>query len=101
MIFQEPMTALNPVLPIGLQIDEALVAHTILGRAARRKRAIELLGLVGIPSAAERLAQLPARVLGRHAPARDDRHRAGGASRSSFWPTSRRRRSTSRSRTRS
>jgi oligopeptide/dipeptide ABC transporter ATP-binding protein len=55
MIFQEPMTALNPVIPIGLQIDEALVAHTTLSRAARRKRAIELLGLVGIPSAAERL----------------------------------------------
>src|SRR4051812_36409062 len=55
MIFQEPMTALNPVLPIGLQIDETLVAHTSLGRTARRMRAIELLGLVGIPSAAERL----------------------------------------------
>jgi peptide/nickel transport system ATP-binding protein/oligopeptide transport system ATP-binding protein len=59
MIFQEPMAALNPVLPIGLQIDEALVAHTTLGRAARRKRAIELLGLVGIPSAAERLDSYP------------------------------------------
>src|SRR5215217_2173788 len=55
MIFQEPMTALNPVLPIGLQIDETLVAHTNLSRTARRKRAIELLGFVGIPSAAERL----------------------------------------------
>jgi peptide/nickel transport system ATP-binding protein/oligopeptide transport system ATP-binding protein len=59
MIFQEPMTALNPVLPIGLQIDEALVAHTTLGGGARRKRAVELLGLVGIPSAAARLANYP------------------------------------------
>jgi oligopeptide/dipeptide ABC transporter ATP-binding protein len=59
MIFQEPTTALNPVLPIGLQIDEALVAHSTLGGAARRKRAIELLGLVGIPSASARLASYP------------------------------------------
>jgi oligopeptide/dipeptide ABC transporter ATP-binding protein len=59
MIFQEPMTALNPVLPIGLQIDEALVAHTTLGGSARRKRAIELLGLVGIPAAAARLSAFP------------------------------------------
>jgi oligopeptide/dipeptide ABC transporter ATP-binding protein len=59
MIFQEPMTALNPVLPIGLQIDEVLVAHTSLSRAARRKRAIELLGFVGIPSAAERVDSYP------------------------------------------
>src|SRR5262245_3419278 len=41
MIFQEPMSALNPVLTIGLQIDEALVAHTALNRAERRRRAIE------------------------------------------------------------
>jgi oligopeptide/dipeptide ABC transporter ATP-binding protein len=59
MIFQEPMTALNPVLPIGLQIDEALVAHTTLNGSARRKRAVELLGLVGIPSAAARLSNYP------------------------------------------
>jgi peptide/nickel transport system ATP-binding protein/oligopeptide transport system ATP-binding protein len=59
MIFQEPMTALNPVLTIGLQIDEALVAHTDLGREARRRRAIELLNLVGIPSAAQRLGSYP------------------------------------------
>jgi peptide/nickel transport system ATP-binding protein/oligopeptide transport system ATP-binding protein len=59
MIFQEPMSALNPVLPIGLQIDEALVAHTKLDRAARRKRAAELLGLVGIASAVTRLDQYP------------------------------------------
>ena len=59
MVFQEPMSALNPVLPIGLQIDEVLVAHTGLDRGARRKRAIELLGLVGIASAATRLGQYP------------------------------------------
>jgi len=59
VIFQEPMSALNPVLSIGMQIDEALVAHTTLDRAARRKRAIELLGLVGIASAMTRLDQYP------------------------------------------
>ncbi len=59
MIFQEPMSALNPVLPIGQQIDEVLVAHTQLDRAARRRRAVELLGLVGIASAATRLGQYP------------------------------------------
>ncbi|MBU6498845.1 MAG: ABC transporter ATP-binding protein, partial [Rhodospirillales bacterium] len=59
MVFQEPMSALNPVLPIGLQIDEVLVAHTPLDRAARRARAAELLGLVGIASAATRLDQYP------------------------------------------
>ena len=59
MIFQEPMTALNPVLTIRQQIDENVKAHTGLGRAARARRAIELLDLVGIPSAAERLDAYP------------------------------------------
>jgi oligopeptide/dipeptide ABC transporter ATP-binding protein len=59
MIFQEPMTALNPVLTIGVQIDEMLVAHTELDRAGRRRRAIELLDQVGIPAAATRLTQYP------------------------------------------
>ena len=57
MVFQEPMAALNPVLPIGLQIEESLAAHTQLTRGQRRARAVELLGLVGIPSPAQRLAQ--------------------------------------------
>ena len=53
------MTALNPVLTIRQQIDENVKAHTGLGRAARARRAIELLDLVGIPSAAERLDAYP------------------------------------------
>ena len=57
MVFQEPMAALNPVLSIGLQIEESLIAHTGLSRAQRRARAVELLGLVGIPSPAQRLGQ--------------------------------------------
>ena len=59
LVFQEPMSALNPVLPIGLQIDEVMAAHSGMGRAARRARALELLDLVGIASAAERLDQYP------------------------------------------
>ncbi len=59
MIFQEPMTALNPVLTVHQQIDENLKAHTALGRSERKQRAIELLDLVGIASAAERLDAYP------------------------------------------
>ena len=58
-IFQEPMTALNPVLTVGLQIDENLSAHTGLGRRERRRRAVELLEIVGIPGAAHRLDNYP------------------------------------------
>ena len=59
IVFQEPMAALNPVLPIGLQIDESLVAHTQLDRSARRRRALELLDQVGIAAGATRLGQYP------------------------------------------
>ncbi|SJZ97595.1 ABC transporter ATP-binding protein [Consotaella salsifontis] len=59
MIFQEPMTALNPVLPVGLQIEENLKAHTPLDRAGRTKRALELMDLVGIPEARRRLSDYP------------------------------------------
>ena len=59
MIFQEPMTALNPVLPVRLQIEENLSAHTTLDRRARRERALELLNIVGIPGAERRLDEYP------------------------------------------
>jgi peptide/nickel transport system ATP-binding protein len=59
MIFQEPMTALNPVLPVRLQIEENLKAHTTLDRRARRARAIELMKIVGIPAAERRLDEYP------------------------------------------
>ena len=59
MIFQEPMTALNPVLPVNLQIDENLRAHTSLNASARKARARELMDLVGIPDAARRLSEYP------------------------------------------
>jgi peptide/nickel transport system ATP-binding protein len=53
------MTSLNPVLPIGLQIMEPLLIHLGLDEAGARARAIELLGLVGIPDADRRLDQYP------------------------------------------
>ena len=59
MIFQEPMTALNPVLSIGGQIEETLAAHGQREKRARRKRAIELLRLVGIPAPEARLGAYP------------------------------------------
>ena len=59
MIFQEPTTALNPVLTIGRQIDESLAAHGALDARARRARALELLDLVGITSGPLRLGNYP------------------------------------------
>jgi len=59
IIFQEPMTALNPVLTVGLQILENLKEHTDLDTAGRKKRAVELLDLVGIPAAQSRLDDYP------------------------------------------
>jgi oligopeptide/dipeptide ABC transporter ATP-binding protein len=59
MIFQEPMTSLNPVLTIGRQLTEGLEIHLGLGGDAARKRAVELLAMVGIPDPARRLGQYP------------------------------------------
>jgi peptide/nickel transport system ATP-binding protein/oligopeptide transport system ATP-binding protein len=59
MIFQEPMTALDPVISIGVQIEETLAAHGRGDARARRGRAIELLKLVGIPSPEARLGNYP------------------------------------------
>ena len=59
MIFQDPMTSLNPVLTIGRQITEALELHLNMNRQESRARAIELLELVGIPDAGPRLDDYP------------------------------------------
>jgi peptide/nickel transport system ATP-binding protein/oligopeptide transport system ATP-binding protein len=59
MIFQEPMTALNPVLPVRLQITESLAEHLGLRGAAASRRAVELLDQVGIPEAKRRLDSYP------------------------------------------
>jgi len=59
MVFQEPMTSLNPVLKIERQLTETLEAHGDVSKQDARARALELLRLVGIPDAAERLQQFP------------------------------------------
>ena len=59
MIFQDPMTSLNPVLTIGYQISEALILHLGMNKEQARKRSVELLELVGIPGAANRLDDYP------------------------------------------
>ena len=64
MIFQEPMTSLNPVFSIGDQIMETIRAHETLPAAGLRKRAIDMLDKVGIPSAARRLDDYPHQMSG-------------------------------------
>ena len=64
MIFQEPMTSLNPAYTIGDQLMEALQLHRPVGRAEARARAIELLGKVGITAAESRLSQYPHQLSG-------------------------------------
>ncbi len=59
MIFQDALTALNPVFPVGWQIGEMLRVHAGMGRKAARNRAIELMDRVGIPSARERVNNYP------------------------------------------
>jgi peptide/nickel transport system ATP-binding protein/oligopeptide transport system ATP-binding protein len=64
MVFQEPMTSLNPVHTVGRQIVEALRAHGEVSAEAARKRAIEVLDLVRIPSAAQRFDDYPHHMSG-------------------------------------
>ena len=64
MVFQEPMTSLNPVLTIGRQITETLEQHRGLDRAAARARAQDLLGRVGISESARRFDQYPHQLSG-------------------------------------
>jgi len=59
MIFQDPMTSLNPVLSIGFQLTEPLILHLHMSKEEARQRAIELMKQVGIPGAEERLDSYP------------------------------------------
>ena len=63
-IFQDPMTCLNPVLTIEEQVVEAIRAHRILTRADARRRAVEILGEVGIPSPESQLVNYPYQLSG-------------------------------------
>ncbi|MFN7634746.1 MAG: ABC transporter ATP-binding protein [Acetobacteraceae bacterium] len=64
MIFQEPMTSLNPVLTVGRQIGETLMLHQGLSRSAAEAKAIEMLTLVGIPEPARRVREYPHQLSG-------------------------------------
>ncbi|MFV0297537.1 MAG: ABC transporter ATP-binding protein [Hyphomicrobiaceae bacterium] len=64
MIFQEPMTSLNPAYSIGNQLEEAMLRHRPVSRADARARAVDLLQRVGIPNGAARLAQYPHQLSG-------------------------------------
>ena len=79
MIFQEPMTSLNPVLTVGTQIAENVVRHMGVPWSAARERAREMLDLVRIADRQTPARRVSAPALGRHAPARHDRHGAVAA----------------------
>ena len=64
MIFQEPMSSLNPCFTVGWQIKESLRQHTSLDRAGRQDRALELMRQVGIPAPEKRLSAFPHQLSG-------------------------------------
>ncbi|MBX5180732.1 ABC transporter ATP-binding protein [Rhizobium lentis] len=64
MIFQEPMSSLNPCFTVGFQLGETLRVHMGLNRKERRERSIELLSLVGIPAPEDRLSNFPHQMSG-------------------------------------
>ena len=64
MIFQEPMTSLNPCFTVGFQISEALKVHENMDRSERRRKAVELLDQVGIPDPEKRLGAFPHQLSG-------------------------------------
>src|SRR5690606_14631359 len=64
MVFQDPMTSLNPVLRIGRQVSEAMVAHLDMSKDDAMQRAISLLEQVGIPSPARRIRDYPHQLSG-------------------------------------
>src|SRR5262245_52605309 len=64
MVFQEPMTSLNPVMTIGRQIEEALLLHETTSRKVALERTIEMLQLVGIPEPGQRVKEYPHQLSG-------------------------------------
>ena len=88
MIFQEPMSALNPVFTVGNQLQEVFQVHRNLGRAEALQRAIDMLATVGVRPV-RRVREYPSSLSGRHAPAGHDRHGAGLPAVRCSSPTSR------------
>lgn len=76
IIFQDPMTSLNPVFTIGNQLMEAILLHTDRNKEQAKERAIEMLTLVGVNEPEKRLKQYPHELSGGMRPACDDRHGA-------------------------
>ena len=74
MIFQEPMSSLNPVMPIGAQIEEALFLHETSSRRERRRTGTRSARGRRHSASGATDQRIPKRILRRHAPARDDRH---------------------------
>ncbi|GAA1311894.1 hypothetical protein Psi02_71970 [Planotetraspora silvatica] len=64
MIFQDPMTSLNPVHTVGYQVAEAILAHNDVSKAQARRRAVELLDTVGVPNAGQRVDSYPYELSG-------------------------------------
>jgi oligopeptide/dipeptide ABC transporter ATP-binding protein len=64
MIFQEPMTSLNPTYPVGDQVEEVIRLHAKLSRSAARERSVEMFKLVGIPAAERRIDDYPHQMSG-------------------------------------
>ena len=64
MIFQEPMTSLNPTYPVGDQVEEVIRLHAKLSRAAARERSVDMFKLVGIPAAEKRIDDYPHQMSG-------------------------------------
>ncbi len=64
MIFQEPMTSLNPVFTVGNQIEESVILHQKVSKEEAKKRAIEMLRLVGIPAPEQRYGEYPHQLSG-------------------------------------
>lgn len=64
MVFQEPMTSLNPVYTVGNQIAESVILHQRVGKTEARARAIEMLAKVGIPNPAQRVNEYPHQLSG-------------------------------------
>src|SRR5210317_2367467 len=64
MIFQEPMTSLNPCFTVGFQLGEALKTHLHMDRKERRERSVDLLNQVGIPEPQKRLSAFPHQLSG-------------------------------------